>query len=291
MTIRHMRIFIQVYQAQSITKAAEQLNMTQPAVTRAIKEIEGYYGVQFFERMNRKLYRTEAGRHFYAQALHMVEAFDTMEKGIRNWDAFGVIRIGATVTLGSFLLPELVMHFKERYPETEIQATISNGGNLQKGLLDNRLDVILVESSVAEPELHTEPLGADRLILITPPGHGLLSLDEIRLADVAEYPVLLREKGSTVRTFLENYFAVRGISLRPSWESASTQAIIRAVACGIGISFLPEQMVKEAICSGSVCTREIAEADFSRQHYLVWHKNKFLTGSMKNFIALCREEK
>lgn len=290
MTIRHMRIYIFVYQTQSITQAAQLLHMTQPAVTRAIQEIENYYGVGLFERINRRLYRTEVGQRLYAQALHMVDAFDSMEQSLRNWDAFGVIRVGATVTLGNFLLPELVMNFRKQYPEIRIQATISNGGSMQKGLFNNQFDITLVESCVGEPELHTEPLGGDRLLLVLPAGHELLSRQEITLEETVEYPMLLRENGSTARTFLDNYFAVRGLTLRPVWESVSTQAIVKAVSCGVGISFLPERLVKINLEAGDICTREIKDADFSRQHYLVWHKNKFLTGSMKNFIALCREQ-
>lgn len=290
MTIRHMRIYIHVYQTQSITKAAEQLHMTQPAVTRAIQEIENYYGIGLFERINRRLYRTEAGHQLYTQSLHMVEAFDTMEQGLRNWDAFGVIRVGATVTLGNFLLPELVMKFHGLYPDIRIQATVSNGGTLQKGLLNNLYDLTLVESSVGEPELHTEPLGGDRLILIVPPGHELLSRQKPELQDTICYPILLREKGSTARTFLDNYFAVRGLMLCPVWESVSTQAIVKAVSCGVGISFLPERLVKKHVEAGEICTKEIQNVDFTRQHYLAWHKNKFLTGSMKNFIKLCKEQ-
>ena len=112
MTIRHMKIFLQVYALESITKAAEVLNMTQPAVTRAIQEMEHYYGVCLFERIGHRLSRMAAGEEFYAHALHIVEAFDRMEKELRDWDEIGRIRIGATNTLGCFFLPELLLEFR-----------------------------------------------------------------------------------------------------------------------------------------------------------------------------------
>ena len=99
MTIRHMKIFAAVYREQSVTRAAESLHMTQPAVTRAIQEIEGYYGVRLFERINRRLSATESGKHLYARAVHIADAFDAMETELRNWDALGVLRVGASVTL------------------------------------------------------------------------------------------------------------------------------------------------------------------------------------------------
>ena len=134
MTIRHMKIFLQVYSLESITKAAEILNMTQPAVTRAIQEMERYYGVCLFERIGHRLSRTAVGQEFYAHALHIVEAFDRMEKELRDWDEIGKIRLGATNTLGCFFLPDLLLQFQKQYPKLEIISTVTNADGLQSGL-------------------------------------------------------------------------------------------------------------------------------------------------------------
>lgn len=289
MTIRHMKIFLQVYQLMSITQAAQKLHMTQPAVTRAVKELESYYGIRLFDRISKRLYVTEAGQQFYAQALHIVDAFETMETGLRNWDQFGIIRVGASVTLGNFLLPGLVSRFRKTYPEIRVRASVSNGGNLEQALLNNELDLALIEGAVGSLELHTERVGEDHLALITPCGHPLLIPERLLLRDVLQYPVLLREKGSTARAFLDHCFAARDMQVTPMWESISTQAIVKAVACGIGVSFLPEQLARPCIETGDISTRFVEDADFTRQHYLVWHKNKYLTGSMQNFIQLCME--
>lgn len=284
-----MKIFLQVYQMLSITQAAHQLHMTQPAVTRAVLELESYYGIRLFDRISKRLYVTEAGQQFYAQALHIVDAFDNMETGLRNWDKFGIIRVGASVTLGNFLLPGLVSRFQEAYPEIRVRAAVSNGGNLEQALLNNELDLALIEGAVGAKELQTERVGEDHLVLITPCGHPLLIPEQLKLRDVLQYPMLLREKGSTARAFLDHCFAVREMQVAPMWESISTQAIVKAVIRGIGVSFLPEQLVRPDIEAGKIATRYVEDADFTRQHYLAWHKNKFLTGSMQNFMRLCME--
>lgn len=110
MTLRHLRIFAEVYRAGNVTRAAEVLHMTQPAVTRAVQELEQHYGVRLFERMYRHLSPTEGGRRLYPQAVHLLDAFDRMETGLRDWDSLGVVRVGATVTLGGALLPGLALH-------------------------------------------------------------------------------------------------------------------------------------------------------------------------------------
>ncbi len=288
MTLRHMRIFIQVYGTQNITKAADILHMTQPAVTRAIKEIEQYYGVTLFDRINRRLSVTESGKQFYGQALHIIDAFDTMEKSMRNWDHLGILRIGASVTIGNFLLPNLVGQFQKDNPQVKIQSTISNGTLLQAALMDNGLDLALIEGNLDEPDLIGEIYTYDHLVLLLPPAHPLLAKGKIYFNDLMPYDFLLREKGSSSRIFLDTILSVHGMALHPLWESVSTQALVKAVHSGIGISILPEPLVHDNIASGFVATRSIEGESFQRPHYIAWHKNKFLTKTAKNFILLCK---
>lgn len=217
-----------------------------------------------------------------------MDAFDAMDQGLKNWEAFGILRVGASTTLGGFLLPEIISRFQQQHPHIKIQVTISNGDNLQRALVDNQLDIALIEGVINETDLLAQTLGKDRLVLITPPGHPLLTMEKVLLKDLLAYPFLLRETGSAGRTFLNNFFAVHEMPVHPLWESASTQALIRAVGLGLGISFLPQQAVARDIADGLVCTREIADADLTRQHYLVRHKNKYLTKSLQRFIVLCQ---
>ena len=145
MTVRHLKIFLEVYRNGSITRASERLHMTQPAVTRAIQELEHYYGVRLFDRINRRLLVTEAGKQLYAQALHLVDLFEHMETSLRNWDALGVLRIGSSIALGTHVLPDLILRFRADHPALRTQVTIQNGGALQRQLLDNRLDLAILD--------------------------------------------------------------------------------------------------------------------------------------------------
>ena len=289
MTLRHMKIFVSVYQTQSITRAAEQLHMTQPAVSRAIQELEHYYGVCLFERIGRRICSTESAARLYAQALHIIETLDSMEKGLRDWDEFGVLRVGATITLGNFLLPELAARFQQRLPHLQLRAVVSNGAQLSQHLLENTIDLALIEGSILLPQLVSEPFSGDHLQLILPPGHPLSERKSLSLEELAEEPFLLRERGSAGREFLDHVFAAHQLPLTPLWESASTQAIIKAVGAGLGVSFLPEKLVSQAIAEGSVRTVPIENEPFCRTHHIVYHRHKFLTQSAREFIALCHE--
>lgn len=286
MTLRHMKTFIAVYQTENTTKAARMLNLSQPVVTRTIQEIEKYYGVCLFERINHRLHITEAAKTFYSYAVHIIDAFDQMEKGLRNWDALGVIRVGATITLGNTILPRLLTELRAGHPTLQMMAKISNGSLLQKALLENQLDLALIEGDVEDENLCKEAIASDRLVLILPPDDPRQRADSLSLQELAHDPLILREEGSMGRSLIDQIFAAHKLSAVPTIESVSTQAIVRAVHAGLGISFLPENLVSEAIASGFVSTHRVENEDFARENFIVWHKQKFLTSSVKELIAL-----
>ena len=287
MTIKHMRVFAAVYRQMNISRAAEILHMTQPAVSRSIREIETYYGIRLFERIKNRLYRTESGSAFYARAIHIVESFETMETEIKNWDELGTLRIGSSITLGNFLLPPIFMEFQRDHPKINLKVTISNTDTICGAVLDNRIDIAVVEGSVPSEYICERHLREDRLVLILPPRHPLLTQAELHLHDIVNYPLLLRETGSAGRTFLNKVFAVHEIAVEPAWESTSTQALVKAVSYGLGLSILPEQLVIRDIEAGAVATRPIADEAFIRSNHIIWHRQKFLTRTSKDFIDLC----
>ena len=288
MTIKHMEIFITVYENKSITKAAGFLHMTQPAVSRAIKEIEEYYGLCLFERINRGISPTECSHQLYHWALHLTDTLSSMERDLRNWDSFGILRVGSSITIGNSMLTDIICRFKETHLNIKVHVSISNRANLQSSLLRNRLDIALIEGGSSNPSLHSEVFAKDCLVPVLPYNHPLSQKKLVRLEDLTEYDFLARERGSSIRTYVDNLFAINNITLAPLWESISTQAIIKAVHNGIGISILPCRLVNNDILSGFVSTCKVLNMDFSCQHHIVWHKDKFLTPFMLDFIKECR---
>ena len=290
MTLRHMRIFQKIYETQSVTRAAEALHMTQPAVTRALQELEKYYGLRLFERLNRRLTVTEAGRRMYDYALHLTETFDTMEKSLRDWERQGILRVGASVCLGCSLLPELARKFQEEHPGKAVRARVANGELLRQDLLDNRLDLALLEGEESGAGLTLTPFGCGEMALIVPPGHPLARSEGVTLAQAAAYPLLLRETGSATRRFLDQLLMSRGFAVQPVWESASTQALLSAVREGLGITLLPWSLARQAVLRGEAERCPLKDAELVRRRYVAWHPNKYVTGTMRAFIALCMEQ-
>lgn len=289
MTIRHLKIFLAVYRSDcNTTKAAESLNMTQPAVSLAIRELEQYYGVILFDRIGRRLKITGAGLRFLEYAQHITSLFDDMERGMRNWDSFGVLRVGASITIGSQFLPNYVKAFYNRCPGTEIQALIGPSDQLEQDILDNKLDLALIEGVTHLPALHSEEYMEDHLTTICPVDSGFSQGQEISIEEFRRQKFLLRERGSGTREVFESVIEQAGFSVSPIWEAMSTTALVNAVINGLGTSVLPYRMVRGPLERGLVIAVRVKGLAFRRKYFMIHHKEKYLTASTKRFMELCR---
>lgn len=289
MTIRHIRIFLSLCENEyNTTRAAEALHMTQPAVSLALRELEQYYGVTLFDRIGRRLQITEAGRRFMEYASHISSMFDDMEKGMRDWDYFGKLRVGASITIGSQFLPGYVKAFYQRYPGTDVKVMVAPTERLEQKILQNELDFALIEGIPHSPSLISEEYLDDHLTVVCSANstfrHGQkLSIDEFRKQNF-----LLREPGSGTREVFDRVVGNAGFTVDPIWEATSTTALVNAVIAGLGIAVLPHRMVVGLIERGLVVAVGVDSLNFSRRFRIIYHKEKYLTSSAKAFLNLCR---
>lgn len=291
MTIRHMKIFVTVYRCKSITQAAKQLHLAQPSISLAIKELEDYYGIRLFDRISRKIFATETGRIFFDYAAHIVSLFDELEQGIKNWDSISTLRIGSSITIGSFYLPNFVSSFNAVYPNIKVHAVICNTKQLEENILENKIDIALIEGSASYPQIVQIPFMDDAMALIAGPGHPICRLGAIRLEALSDYDFILREKGSAGRDFFDSLTRAHDIEIHPIWESASNQAIINAVSANLGLSVLPHLLVRADIEAGRLIPVEIQDISLKRKFSVIYHKNKYLGKSAEAFIKICQGQK
>lgn len=290
MTIRHMLIFRTVCETGfNSTKAAEQLHITQPAVSLAIKELERYYGVRLFDRIGRRLQITDAGRRFLQYAIHISDLFRDMETGLRDWDSAGILRIGASITVGSQFMPGYVKAFSALCPGTDVRVTVEQSERLQQKLLANELDFALIEGETHDPNIAAQAYMEDHLSVICAPTHGWTQDQIISREEFQQQRFLLRERGSGTRELFDRVTAQAGIHVVPAWEAMSTTALINAVISDLGIAVLPHRMILPALRQGQVFTVSVQDLTFTRNFYLIHHKDKFLTASARTFIELCTQ--
>ncbi len=288
MTLRHMRIFVAVFQNGSVTKASKELHLAQPSVSLAIRELEDYYGVCLFERIGRTISPTDCGREFYRYAVHIDGMFDEMEKRIRDWDALGTLRIGSSIAIGTHILPTLLVRLKNLYPELVVKTVVNSSRTVEQELADNLVDIGLIENVPELEGIVAEQFMDDELCAIAPVGHPLTREGQVQLAQLVQYPILMREKGSAGRDIMDAYFAMSQLRFSPAWESTSSQAIVRGVEKGLGVAILPYLLVRDSLERGEIARIPLHTPIWHGLN-IVYHKSKYLTSNMKAFMAIARE--
>ena len=288
MTLRHLRIFVAVCTWGSITRAAEKLQMAQPSVSLAIRELEEYYQLQLFGRISRKLYLTGDGERFLKYASHITSLFDEMENSMEHWSDMESMSIGSSITIANSLLCECLHSYKLEYPKRQIQILIENSMILEESIVSNQLDLALIEGIPTHEHIQKLSFFNDELAVICAREDPLAEKQKLCLQDIAQEPFLLREKGSGTREILDSIMKVHDIQLHPIWESASTRALVKGVQFGFGISILPYQMVKAELEAGIVTRLYLSDVSFQRDYYIIYHANKHLHAGLMDFIASCR---
>lgn len=289
MTLKHLKIFAEVCRYQSVTRAAEELYMSQPAVSLAVREMEEHYGQKLFERLSRKMYVTDAGKELLAYAGEILQRAEEMEQKMQNQDYRKILRIGASMTMGTFYLPEAVRSIRKKYPDTEIQVQVNSSDLLEEKVLKNELDFCFIEGAVHAEQLGREEFGEDALWLICSAENPLTARKRLCLEDLKDEAFLLREKNSGTREVIDSVFLLHNFSVIPLWESTSTLALVRAAAAGLGITIVPSQFVRNEEAAGTIARLCPEDAHFLRKYQVIYHKNKQKTQEAEELIRAVRE--
>jgi len=291
MTLRHLRIFITVADCGTMTAAAEAMFIAQPTVSQAISELENFYGVKLFDRISRRLYITEIGKQVLSYARHITALFDEMDQVIKNSDKSGILRVGATVTIGAYLLPQLVNEFANMYPSLQIQAVVKNTKDIESLISKNIVDFGVVEGTVHSADIISTAFMDDELVLICGKSHPRYKLQSISRLELAKLDFIVREQGSGTRELFENVMAANDINWRPIWECNGSDGIKSAAMEGIGVAVISKRLVELEVKRNELSIIKVDGLNFKRKFSIIYHKNKYLTESMKAFFELCHRFK
>lgn len=286
MTLRHLKIFAAVYSEMSITKAAQKLHLTQPGVSQAVRELEDYYHIRLFDRMNRRISATEKGTQLYAYARELTGLFEEMEASVMFPDTPGSLHIGSSITIGNTLLPGVLQKLQSGYPDCDITVTVRNSRQIIQSVLRAELDIGLVENHVGHEMLAEFPFCQDVFRFVCRAQHPLAGKEKPDLQEICRYPFFMREEGSASRDAMDDLARIHQVKYRVTFESISNQAIICALNSLDGISVLPERIVENEINNGSFTVLPLYPEMFSRQFSLVYHKRKYMSAALKSMIEL-----
>jgi len=291
MLAQRIRVFQAVATHLSFSRAAEELSISQPGVTFHIKALEKEYGTGLFERVGKRLYLTDAGRTLagYAQRLALLEeearvALEEL-KGLES----GLLVIGASATIGIYLLPEVVGEFRKRHPGIKVSLRVGNKRHTIERLLHNELDFGLVASPVTDPALSVEPYLDDELVVIVSPGHRFSGEQIVYPGELRRETFLVREPGSGTQELMEERLSQLGIEPADSMQLGSTEAIKQAVAANLGISVASRYSVEAELSSGRICAANVPALKMQRRLLLLHHKDKRLSKTAIAFRLLLQE--
>lgn len=287
MTLRHFQVFVAVCDTMNMTTAAAQLSISQSAVSQAIAELERHYQVRLFERLSKKLYLTRGGDSLLGYARHIIRMNLDAEHEMQNLSQSGLVRIGASVTIASSLLPDLALSISRELPSAILEIREENTLNIEQLILCDQLDIGLVEGEILSPDIRSEAFSEDDLILICGKGHHLAGRNFVAAHELEQENFILREHGSGTRKTFEDTMAQHHLRWRSSWTCNNTDSIKMAVSKGLGISALSERTVHHQLSEGTLLHIPVRELTFRRQFKLVYHKNKYLSQAMKQVIHFC----
>ena len=257
MADRRLQVFHTVARMMSFTKAAEMLQMTQPAFTFLVRQLEDQFNVRLFDRSHNRIDLTQAGKRAYDYAERIFDLYGEMESAIREvtGQVCGLLRVGASTNVAEFILPSLLARFQAEFPAVQIQVTSNNSQAIISLVENSFVDIGLVEGKVDDKKLNTIPFSHEEMVLAVPAKHEFANAHVAPTERLAAQPWILREEGSSTREATFHYLQTLGIKredLKVAMELDSSQAIKSSVEAGRGISILPRSMLTKEIQLGSL---------------------------------------
>ena len=284
-----LRIFKMVAEKKSFSLAAQELHLTQSSVSQQIQNLEAYYGVKLFDRLHRRIMITQAGSQLYPYAVELERLYQEAREAMLDVRAevSGRLHIGASMTIGEYLMPRLLVRFSRLYPQVDIAMDIFNTEQITAMVLAGRINLGFVEGPYeVSGILQGTVFDRDALVIVAPPGHRAIGPVPVTLGELMEERWVLREKTSGTRKIYEQFLGGHGYdtaTLNVVMELGSTQAVKEAVKAGLGITAISRLAVADEIERGEVGVVALEEGSIDRPFTMLYHREKFCTRAVETF--------
>lgn len=288
MADRRLQVFHAVAKHLSFTRAADALFMTQPAVTFQVKQLEEHFNARLFDRNHGRIKLTPAGELVYEYADRILSLHGELEARVAEMggEIAGPLIIGASLTNGEFILPQVIGEFKASHPRVEIRLTVGNSELIENRVADRSLDLGFIESPSHLSNLETQEICEEELLVICAPGSGIARMRRVAPAQLAGEPYVRREPGSGTREFADRYFRQHGVppdDMDVVMELGSTAAIKSVVETGLGFSVLSRAAVAKELRLGTLVAIPL-EPRLIRILSWVSMKEQFRTRRVQTFV-------
>lgn len=284
-----LRVFHAVAKHLSFTRAAEELYLTQPAVTFQIRQLEEHFNTRLFDRHHNRISLTQAGDAVFSYAERILELYRETEKVVTEMtgETRGIIKLGASTTIGEYLLPPILSGYHERFPRVQIRLSVDNTSLVIRKLEDATIDMGMVEGPVSNKNIAVAPCFEDELVVIFAPDHPFAAMEEIPLSKLKQHPFVSREEGSGTRMVISEHLAKGGLSydkLDMILELGTTESVKASVEGGVGFSIISSVALRKELQLGSLRIGRIKGTRFKRHLNFVFQKQKFRTKAVEEFL-------
>jgi LysR family transcriptional regulator, low CO2-responsive transcriptional regulator len=277
-TLRQMRVFAAVARHLSFTRAAQELHLTQPAVSQQVSLLEDEVGMPLFEQMGRKIRLAPAGTELLRYATQVTELLREAGEALAALRGLkrGVLKLGA-VSTAKYFAPTLLSAFAPAYPEVTIKFTVANREEIVRLLGANELDLVIMGRPPRELDTTAEPFARHPFVVIASLDHPLARRRHIQLKSLARESFIIREQGSGTRASMEHVFRERGVTFRASMEVSSNETIKQAVMAGMGLSFISAHTIGLEAETGKLAILDVAGLPIVRDWYVIHLREKILS--------------
>lgn len=283
-TLRQLQVFEKVASHLNYSRAAEELFLTQPAVSMQIKQLEGHIGLPLFEQMGKKIFLTQAGSELFHYARSISQQMAEMETIFAEMKGGGYGKLTlSVVNTANYFTPRLLARFCQRHPDINVILQVANRDAVLRQLADNSTDLAIMGKPPDDLDINFEPFMDNPLVVIAQPGHPLAGIKHIKFAQLAEQTFLSREKGSGTRSAMERVFARHHVQPRISMEMETNEAIKQAVQAGMGLGILSLHSIELELETGRLVVLDVENFPLTRLWFIAHRNNRRLTMAASAF--------
>jgi len=290
LTLQQLRLFEAVSRNNSFTRAAEELHLTQPAVSIQIKRLESQVGLPLFEKVGKKLYPTPAGQAVYRTSREILRSIESLEQSVEDLKGSvrGPLQL-SVVTTTKYFLPHLLGQFLRRYPEVTPRLKFTNRERVVERLLNNEDDFVVMGQIPPDKGLVAHPFLENVIVPVATPDHPLASRKDVPLEELANARVLTREPGSGTRKAFEKLLEAKDLNVEPYMELGSAEAIKQGVMAGLGVAILSLHALQLEVSTKRLAILDVEGFPIKRRWYAVHHQDKTLSITARTFLEFILE--
>lgn len=288
-TLRQLEVFVAVAQHESVSRAARALALSQSAASTALAELERQFDCQLLDRIGKRLKLNALGFQILPKAVALLDRAEEIEELLRGQRGIGSLDIGATLTIGNYLATLLISDFMQRHPDSRVRLQVRNTSAIVERIVQHELDLGLIEGNSQHEDLVMQPWVEDELAVFCSPRHPLANAGNVDMDRLLKENWIMREPGSGTRLTLEHATRHRRGRFNTLLELEHTEGIKRAVESGLGIGCVSRLALRDAFRRGSLVAIATPELDLKRQFTFIWHRHKYLTTGMREFLKQCQQ--